>query len=129
SLSPGYVIIEDGWITAVAEGDPPRAPDEHLAHGVLIPGFVDLQVNGYYGVEFDAVRESEWRMVAERLPENGVTAFVPTFITAPLPQLKDSLKVAASLIPTLTEDPAASPRARVLGVHVEGPFINPLRGG
>ena len=33
-LSPGYVLIEDGWITAVGEGEPPRTPDEHLDHGV-----------------------------------------------------------------------------------------------
>ncbi|HEY0717223.1 MAG TPA: N-acetylglucosamine-6-phosphate deacetylase [Streptosporangiaceae bacterium] len=131
ALSPGWVLIEDGWITAVGEGDPPRTPDEHLPHGVLVPGFVDLQVNGYYGVEFDAAREPEWRMVAARLPETGTTSFVPTFITAPLPQLYDRLSTAAALIPALTgaAGDAHDPSARVLGVHVEGPFINPVRGG
>jgi N-acetylglucosamine-6-phosphate deacetylase len=127
-LSPGYVLIEEGWITAVGEGEPPRTPDEHLDHGVLAPGFVDLQVNGYYGVEFDAVNEAGWRMVAERLPETGTTAFVPTFITAPLPQLGDTLKAAAHLIEQLSPASPTSP-ARILGVHVEGPFINPVRGG
>ncbi len=148
-VSPGYVVVEDGWITAVGEGEPPRAPDEYLDHGVLVPGFVDLQVNGYYGAEFDAVDEADWRMVAERLPETGTTAFVPTFITAPLPQLTAALKAAARLTEQLAAEPgqpaaepgqpaaepgqAASepppPHARVLGVHVEGPFINPVRGG
>ena len=71
--SPGYVLIEDGDHRG-GEGEPPRTPDEHLDHGVLAPGFVDLQVNGYYGVEFDAVDEAGWRMVAERLPETGTTA-------------------------------------------------------
>jgi N-acetylglucosamine-6-phosphate deacetylase len=143
--SPGFVLIEDGWITAVGEGEPPRTPDEHLDHGVLAPGFVDLQVNGYYGVEFDAVDEAGWRMVAERLPETGTTAFVPTFITAPLPQLGDTLKAAAHLIEQLSPSPTSlvgptslsgptgpgstTSHARILGVHVEGPFINPLRGG
>jgi N-acetylglucosamine-6-phosphate deacetylase len=125
-LSPGYVLIEDGWITTVGEGEPPRTPDEQLDHGVLAPGFVDLQVNGYYGAEFDAVDETEWRMVAERLPHTGTTAFVPTFITAPLPQLAGTLKAAAHLIEHL--DPTAG-HARILGVHLEGPFINPIRGG
>src|SRR6201995_1661842 len=60
-VSPGYVLVEDGWITAVGEAEPPRAPDEYLDHGVLVPGFVDLQVNGYYGAEFDAVDEADWR--------------------------------------------------------------------
>ena len=134
-ISPGYVLVEDGWITAVGEGEPPRAPDEYLDHGVLVPGFVDLQVNGYYGVEFDAVEEADWRMVAERLPETGTTAFVPTFITAPLPQLTAALKAAAGLTEQLAAEPGQAaaepppPHARVLGVHVEGPFINPVRGG
>ncbi|MBV9792379.1 MAG: N-acetylglucosamine-6-phosphate deacetylase [Actinobacteria bacterium] len=148
-LSPGYVLVENGWITAVGEGEPPRTPDEYLDHGVLTPGFVDLQVNGYYGVEFEAVDEADWQMVADRLPETGTTSFVPTFITAPLPQLTDALKAAARLIeqlaptepattepaPTEPATPGAPPRstiprpARILGVHVEGPFINPVRGG
>ncbi|HEX3751679.1 MAG TPA: N-acetylglucosamine-6-phosphate deacetylase [Streptosporangiaceae bacterium] len=125
-LSPGYVLIEDGWISEVGEGEPPEPPDERLDHGVLAPGFVDLQVNGYYGVEFDAVNEAEWRMVAQRLPETGTTAFVPTFITAPLPQLTDALKAAAHLTGQLATAPGT---AHILGIHVEGPFINPVRGG
>jgi N-acetylglucosamine-6-phosphate deacetylase len=139
-LSPGYVLIEDGRITAVEAGDPPRTPDEHLDRGVLAPGFVDIQVNGYYGVEFDVADEAGWRLVADRLPETGTTAFMPTIITAPLPRLYDSLKAAASIIPALTGHPGIpsttkapgtpnGPGARVLGVHVEGPFISPKRGG
>ncbi|HEY3811213.1 MAG TPA: hypothetical protein VGL49_07245, partial [Acidimicrobiales bacterium] len=145
-LSPGYVLVEDGRIIAVEAGDPPRTPDEHLDRGVLVPGFVDLQVNGYYGVEFDMADEAGWRLVADRLPETGTTAFVPTIITAPLPRLNDSLKAAASIIPALADQPEApalpdqpgppagpaaraSAGTRVLGVHVEGPFISPKRGG
>ena len=124
-LSPGYVIVEDGLVTAVEAGAPPRTPDEHLDHGVLTPGFVDLQVNGYYGVEFDVADEAGWRLVADHLPETGTTAFVPTIITAPLAQLHDSLKAAAGIIPAM----ARNQGAQVLGVHVEGPFISPKRGG
>ncbi|HEX4256550.1 MAG TPA: N-acetylglucosamine-6-phosphate deacetylase [Streptosporangiaceae bacterium] len=147
-LSPGYVLVEDGRITAVEPGDPPRTPDEYLDRGALVPGFVDIQVNGYYGVEFDVADETGWRLVADRLPETGTTAFMPTIITAPLPTLNNSLKAAASIIPALSGRPGGpgdggpgrpaspgnpadpkSPGARVLGVHVEGPFISPKRGG
>src|SRR6202012_1224503 len=48
-VSPGYVLVEDGWITAVGEGEPPRAPDEYLDHGVLVPRFVDPQGNRHLG--------------------------------------------------------------------------------
>ncbi|HEY2241353.1 MAG TPA: N-acetylglucosamine-6-phosphate deacetylase [Streptosporangiaceae bacterium] len=138
-LSPGYILVEDGRITAVEPGDPPRTPDEYLDRGALVPGFVDIQVNGYYGVEFDVADEAGWRLVADRLPETGTTAFMPTIITAPLPTLNDSLRSAASIIPALSGRPSGprspgdgalgGPGAQILGVHVEGPFISPERGG
>ena len=122
-LSPGYVLVRDGLVAEVGPGQPPRAPDVRLASGVLVPGFVDLQVNGYFGVELDAAEAAGWRTVTSRLPETGTTAFVPTFITAPVPQLAEALRAAAGLAP----GPAAG--ARVLGVHLEGPFISPHRAG
>ena len=166
-ISPGYVLLRDGYIAAVGEGRAPRAPDVHISSGVLAPGFVDLQVNGYFGAELDAVRPAGWRMVASRLPETGTTAFMPTFITAPIAQLTEALRVASRLAPALefaapptppvppggaanaqedqedkdpraagntqgSEDPRAAggaSGARVLGVHLEGPFISPLRAG
>jgi N-acetylglucosamine-6-phosphate deacetylase len=122
-LSPGYVLVRDGLVAEVGPGQPPRAPDVRLASGVLVPGFVDLQVNGYFGVELDAAEAAGWRTVTSRLPETGTTAFVPTFITAPVPQLAEALRAAAGLVPGR---PAG---ARVLGVHLEGPFISPRRAG
>ncbi|HEY4464526.1 MAG TPA: N-acetylglucosamine-6-phosphate deacetylase [Streptosporangiaceae bacterium] len=122
-LSPGYVLVRDGYVAEVGRGQPPRAPDVRLASGVLVPGLVDLQVNGYFGVELDAAEPAGWRTVTSRLPETGTTAFVPTFITAPVPQLAEALRAAAGLVPGL---PAG---ARVLGVHLEGPFISPRRAG
>jgi N-acetylglucosamine-6-phosphate deacetylase len=170
-ISPGYVLLRDGYIAAVGQGRAPRAPDVHISSGVLVPGFVDLQVNGYFGAELGATRPADWRMVVSRLPETGTTAFMPTFITAPVAQLAEALRAASRLAPALEfaappippgaaantqegEEPrvAASahgggepraaaraaeggrvaggaPGARVLGVHLEGPFISPLRAG
>jgi N-acetylglucosamine-6-phosphate deacetylase len=117
--APGYVTMTGGLVTAVGQGDPPRAPDITLPDGVLLPGFVDLQVNGYFGEEFLIAGADGWARVTARLPQTGTTAFLPTFITAPPGVLTASLRAAAALIPDL---PAG---ARVLGVHVEGPFISP----
>lgn len=123
-LEPGYVAVSGGRISAVAAGPPPGRADVALAAGVLLPGFVDLQVNGYFGVEMSAADPSGWALVAGRLPELGTTAFLPTYITAPVADLAAGLRRAASLVPAL-------PRggARVLGVHVEGPFISVARRG
>jgi N-acetylglucosamine-6-phosphate deacetylase len=61
--------------------------------------------------------------VVRRLPETGVTAFLPTFITAPVKVLADALRRTVTLLPGL---PTGS---RVLGVHLEGPFLSEERRG
>jgi N-acetylglucosamine-6-phosphate deacetylase len=122
-LAPGYVVVEGGVIAEVGAGPPPAALDASLRAGTLVPGFVDLQVNGYFGEDLSAAEASGWQKVARGLPATGTTAFLPTFITAPLAGLTASLRRAASLIPGLGGG------ARVLGVHVEGPFIAPARRG
>lgn len=122
-LSPGYVRVADGVITDVGEGRPGGTPDVTLSGGTLAPGLIDLQVNGYFGHDLVDADEAGWRAVAGRLPETGVTAFLPTFITAPVETLAAALRRTAGLLPGL---PAG---ARVLGVHLEGPFLSERRRG
>src|SRR5215467_5214762 len=83
-LAPGFVVCEAGRIAAVGAGQPPGRPDIELDAGFLLPGFVDLQVNGYFGVELGEADPSGWAKVSRRLPETGTTAFVPTFVTRPV---------------------------------------------
>jgi N-acetylglucosamine-6-phosphate deacetylase len=122
-LAPGYVEVSEGLITAVAQGSPPRRADITLPSGMLLPGLVDLQVNGYFGEEFLTTGADGWARVVSRLPQTGTTALLPTFITSPPGVLAAGLRAASALIPGL---PAG---ARVLGVHVEGPFISPAWKG
>lgn len=123
---PAAVVVEDGRIVRVDETVPPPGPD-HLAlpHGILTPGLVDLQVNGAFGADFVAASPDEWRAVAERLASTGVTAFLPTFITGDLDTLVDALTRAHATRAAL----AAQRAARVLGVHLEGPFLSPAKAG
>ncbi|MVZ98934.1 N-acetylglucosamine-6-phosphate deacetylase [Actinomadura sp. LD22] len=121
-VSPGYVRVEDGVITDAGEGAPPGA-DVRLADGLLAPGLVDLQVNGYFGHDMVDADEAGWREVVTRLPETGVTAFLPTFITAPVAAQAEALRRTRALLPKLPSG------ARVLGVHLEGPFLSEKRKG
>jgi len=123
AAAAGYVVIEDGVLTRAGCGRAPGEPDLALPVGMLVPGFVDLQVNGYYGVEFQDADSGRWAAVARRLPETGTTAFLPTMITAPVPELARALAGAASFVPQLADG------ARVLGVHLEGPFLSAARRG
>jgi N-acetylglucosamine-6-phosphate deacetylase len=123
-LGPACVAVSDGTVVGVVAGDTYGGvrPDVDLPSGVLVPGLVDLQINGCFGVDFVAAEPSGWAEVARRLPETGVTAFLPTFITAPVSELVAALRRTAVL-------PAGVGGARVLGVHVEGPFLAPNRHG
>jgi N-acetylglucosamine-6-phosphate deacetylase len=122
-LEPGYVAVTHGRITEVGAGPPPGDPDLTLADGVLVPGLVDLQVNGYYGTDFADCDPAGWARVVQRLPETGTTALLPTHITAPVAELAASLRSARKIA-------AGVPKgARILGVHLEGPFLSPARAG
>jgi N-acetylglucosamine-6-phosphate deacetylase len=123
-LEPGFVRITRGRIAGVGDGPPPGRPDLELTSGVLAPGLVDLQVNGYFGVELMAADPAGWAAVAAGLPSTGCTAFLPTFVTAPVPRLAAALRRAAGFAGRLPPG-----GARVLGVHLEGPFISPARRG
>ena len=126
SSGPGAVVVDDGRIVAILDHVPPPSDDHvELASGVLSPGLVDLQVNGWAGVDLVAADEDGWTAVAAALPATGVTAFVATFVTAPLPELVEALDRAAAARDRL----AGTPAARVLGAHLEGPWISPERAG
>jgi N-acetylglucosamine-6-phosphate deacetylase len=123
-LGPACVAVSDGVIVGVVAGETYGGvrPDVELPSGVLVPGLVDIQINGCFGVDFVAAEPAEWGAVSGRLLETGVTSFLPTFITAPVPVLVDALRRTMRL-------PADLGGARVLGVHVEGPFLAANRHG
>ena len=87
--------------------------------GYAVPGFVDLQVNGFAGVDFLEADADGYRRAGEALLETGVTSYLPTFITAP----EDELLSALRGVPSGADGP------RILGVHLEGPFLSARRLG
>lgn len=108
----GDVDIAEGRVTGVGLASP-------NGRGLAIPGFVDLQVNGFAGIDFlDADRDG-YRRAGEALLETGVTTYLPTFITVP----EDRLLAALREVPTGADGP------RIAGVHLEGPFLSPQRLG
>jgi N-acetylglucosamine-6-phosphate deacetylase len=113
ALVPGDVEIDGGEIAAVGLAGPGR--------GVASPGFVDLQVNGFAGVDFMHTDRDGYARAGEAMLATGTTAYQPTFITA-----SEEDTVAA-----LREVPVgASPSGPcIIGAHVEGPFISPRRLG
>jgi N-acetylglucosamine-6-phosphate deacetylase len=123
---PGWVELDGDRIAAAGRGEPSRAPDVELADGILAPGLVDAQINGAFEVDFADADAGQVRTVAERMLSTGVTAMVPTFITAPVDQLVEQV----TRYDAARHDSNASGGAtRLLPAHVEGPFLSPRRRG
>src|ERR687893_3176033 len=118
----GTVVLGGGSIREVSpDGSPLGDADEVHEHGdsLLLPGFVDLQVNGAFGVDV-ATEPSRLAELSEALLSTGTTAYLPTVISSP-----ESLY--EEVLPELAAAPSSG--AQVLGVHLEGPFINLRKRG
>jgi N-acetylglucosamine-6-phosphate deacetylase len=87
--------------------------------GIAAPGFVDLQVNGFGGVDFLDADTAAYARAGDALLETGVTAYLPTLITSPEDQTLAAMR----------EVPLGESRPRILGMHLEGPFLSPNRLG
>ncbi len=119
------VLIERGHILdVVSEGDARcrTAEPYDLGDGLLLPGFIDLQVNGGGGVLFnDAPSVGSIRTIGMAHRRFGTTAFLPTLISA-------DLDLVARAIAAV-RDAIAAGVPGVLGIHIEGPFLNAARKG
>ena len=119
----GSVLLEGGYIREVSPDDSLLADEVHeYEDSLLLPGFVDLQVNGAFGVDV-ATEPSRVAELSERLLSTGTTAYLPTVISSPESLYEEVLPRLAAA----TGSPA--PGAEVLGVHLEGPFINLRKRG
>jgi len=130
-LAPGAVVVEGGRVAAVLGSRPPPAADHFaLDAGILCSGLVDLQINGAFGVDLIDADPAGWARVAQGLLQTGVTSFLPTFISAPVDALAAGLRRAAAARDQMeAAGRAGSPGARILGVHLEGPFLSERRRG
>ena len=85
-----------------------------------IPGFIDLQVNGYKGVDFSSpqLTEEQLRKTCRDLHKSGTAAFLPTLITSPKEVYRKNLAIITKVI----SEPEFE--NQILGIHLEGPFIS-----
>jgi N-acetylglucosamine-6-phosphate deacetylase len=106
-------------------------PDPNVGDDYILPGFIDLQVNGSHGIDVMSAPPDSLVNLARRLAREGTTAFLPTAVTSPLEKIARVHRSIASAIETSSHDSAASnpDYAAILGMHLEGPFISPLRLG
>ena len=118
--SEGSLLLEGGFILDVSpDGSLLDEAEEVHDYGdsLLVPGFVDLQVNGAFGVDV-ASEPRRLPELSESLPATGTTAYLPTVISSPEYLYDEALPELA----TAAKGPNTG--AEVLGVHLEGPFVS-----
>ena len=121
-LGRAAVVVRDGSIESIVRS--PRAEDLPFeireVSGYICPGFIDLQINGSFGVDVGPEPEGLAKL-AKLLPETGTTAFLPTLISSPLDRYTAFLDAV--------EDASRSGGASIPGAHLEGPFLCRARKG
>ena len=114
-LVPGDVAVADGNVVAIG-----LSPG---TGGIAVPGLVDLQVNGYAGIDVLAASVEELATLGSALARDGVVFYQPTLISSDLASTQRALRTIEELSGRHHDG------ARVIGVHLEGPFVSPLRAG
>lgn len=138
---PGYPGLQQIWIDSQGSISQilPMGASQHITppdfqildvSGDWISlGGVDLQINGALGLTFNDLSpgDGDLQQICEFLWQQGVDAFLPTLVTTSIENMQRSLFVIADFVQSrkLTHQPAA----KILGVHLEGPFLNPQKRG
>src|SRR6266849_2156884 len=106
-------------------------PDSGVGDDYILPGFIDLQVNGSHGIDVMTAAPDSLLTLARHLAREGTTAWLPTAVTAPLETIARVHRNISAAIENSSHDSAetAPDYAAILGMHLEGPFISPLRLG
>ena len=116
-LGPARVHVEDGAICAI------EAVATTRSDRVLVPGFVDLQVNGIDDVNVSTADGADWDRLDQLLLAQGVTTWCPTLVTMPLDRFERPL---ARLAEAMSRPQAGRPT--IAGAHLEGPFLGGAAG-
>lgn len=123
-----FVAVDQGLILAIGNGNGDQYIEKNTTtielerDDVLVPGFIDLHIHGTYGVDVMDASRTALETMAAHLPKEGTTGFLATTIT------QDPAKISAA-IQKVADFHFNESGAEVLGIHVEGPFINEKRKG
>jgi len=110
-------------LPATGADDVPADKVFHRPGAMVAPGFVDLHVHGAAGCDFMDGTEATLSAAAATLARHGTTSFLATTMSAPQARLESTVRSLASF----RTSPAQG--ARMIGIHLEGPYLNPLRSG
>lgn len=116
---------ETGKICGILDNAPADADFIDAKGNYVAPGLVDIHIHGYLGEDTSDAKPEGIKKMAYGIAKNGVTAFLPTTMTV----AKDEIVAALNAVRSLKEESKSWDGAEIIGVHAEGPFINPSKKG
>ena len=116
---------DSGKIVGLVESVPADAKTIDANGNYVAPGLVDIHIHGCFGEDTCDAKPEGVKKMAYGVAQNGVTAFLPTTMTV----AKDEIVAALNSVRSLKEESKSWDGAEILGVHAEGPFINPSKKG
>ena len=124
-LEHASVLIEAGRIARVYDSGEtlPEIETIDLSKLTLFPGFIDVHCHGAIGIDVMNAEAGSLVKVSEFLAGQGVTGWLPTLVPASAGEYEHALKAIQGAM-LETSGHSETPRARILGVHYEGPFVN-----
>jgi N-acetylglucosamine-6-phosphate deacetylase len=130
-ISDAGILIRDGVIEAVgARADvslPAGAIEIRATDQIAVPGFIDVHIHGAGGRDVMEGSNEALSTVARTVAKRGTTSMVATTVTAAPDDIVRSVEGIANFI--TNQHQSEDPRAEVLGIHYEGPFISTVRRG
>lgn len=125
SIVEGRALLFDEKIAGLSETVPEGAKIIDAKGRYVAPGLVDIHIHGYLGEDTSDGSVEGIRKMAEGIVKNGVTAWLPTTMTVSY----DDLRRAFDAVRVLMDKKNNPKGAQIMGVHAEGPFINPSKKG
>ena len=125
SIVEGRALLFDEKIAGLSETVPEGAEIIDAKGRYVAPGLVDIHIHGYLGEDTSDGSVEGIRKMAEGIVKNGVTAWLPTTMTVSY----DDLRHAFDAVRVLMDKKNNPKGAQIMGVHAEGPFINPSKKG
>ena len=125
SIVEGRALLFDEKIAGLSETVPEGAEIIDAKGRYVAPGLVDIHIHGYLGEDTSDGSVEGIRKMAEGIVKNGVTAWLPTTMTVSY----DDLRHAFDAVRVLMDKKNNPKGAQIMGIHAEGPFINPSKKG
>ncbi|RLK60358.1 N-acetylglucosamine-6-phosphate deacetylase [Actinokineospora cianjurensis] len=119
-VDDGWLLVEDGYISALGSGERPRADETVEADGAwVVPGFVDIHCHGGGGEPFMSTDPARARVAVDTHARRGTTTLLASLVSRPVDELVEQICALRELV----ED------GLLAGVHLEGPFLSAARCG